>query len=88
MAAEILKQWLNNQESREDANSIMGEALVQADLKLVAKEVLDYSASQAEAPQERKAQKRRKRRQAENGTAEDPPNNNTGAKRRKQNQDQ
>ena len=39
---DILKTWLNNQNSREEAYVMMGEALIRAGLNLIAREVLDY----------------------------------------------
>ena len=38
----ILTNWINNQDNREDAFVFMRDALIQAGLKLFAKEILDY----------------------------------------------
>ena len=39
---ETLKCWRDNQESRDKAHVLMGEALIRAGLKLIAREVLNY----------------------------------------------
>ena len=39
---EILKSWWDNQDSSREAYVLMGEALIQAGLKLIAKEVWGY----------------------------------------------
>ena len=39
---ETLKCWRDNQESRDKAYVLMGEALIRAGLKLIAREVLNY----------------------------------------------
>ena len=39
---EILKCWWYNQESNEEAYVRMGDALIRADLKLIAREILNY----------------------------------------------
>ena len=39
---EIIESWLKRQDSREEAYITMGEALIAADLSLIATEVLDY----------------------------------------------
>ena len=40
---DILSDWLNRQDSREEAHILIGEALIRAGLKLIAREVLNYS---------------------------------------------
>ena len=40
---DILTDWLNRQDSREEAYNLMGEALIRAELKLIAREVLKYN---------------------------------------------
>ena len=39
---EILKCWSDNQENDEQAYVLMGEALIRAGLKLIAREILNY----------------------------------------------
>ena len=41
---EILKCWWDNQESSEEAYVLMGDTLIRAGLKLIAREVLNYPA--------------------------------------------
>ena len=47
----ILKSWLKKQPSREAAYITMGEALIDAGLPLIAREVLDYPPSKPETTQ-------------------------------------
>ena len=39
---DILSDWLKRQNSREEAYILMGESLIKAELKLIAREVLNY----------------------------------------------
>ena len=45
---DILSDWLNRQDSREEAYVLMGEALIRAGLKLIAWEVLNYPPTRRE----------------------------------------
>ena len=59
---EILKSWLKKQSSREDAYNTMGEALIDAGLPLIAREVLDYPPPKLETTENGKRKKRKKRK--------------------------
>ena len=64
---DILSDWLKRQNSREEAYLLMGEALIKAGLKLIAREVLNYPPAgrelEVKSGVKRKRQRKRNRDQ-------------------------